>query len=49
MIHLLALILTGCILVFGPPQLTLVQVLLIFAINLYANVYPICVQRYNRF
>ena len=48
-IHLLALILTGCILVFGPPQLTLVQVLLIFAINLYANVYPICVQRYNRF
>jgi glycosyl-4,4'-diaponeurosporenoate acyltransferase len=24
------------------------QVLLIFAINLYANVYPIFVQRYNR-
>ncbi len=48
-IHLLALLLTGCILVFKFPQLSMVQFLVIFAINLYVNVYPIFVQRYNRF
>lgn len=47
-IHLLALLLTGCILVLQPSQLSLVQIALIFAINLYVNVYPIFVQRYNR-
>ena len=48
-IHLLALLLTGGILVFSSPQLSIVQLLGIFAINLYVNVYPIFVQRYNRF
>ena len=48
-IHLLALLLTGCFLVFRFPQLSAAQFLVIFAINLYVNVYPIFVQRYNRF
>ncbi len=48
-IHSLALLLTVCILVFRLPQLSIVQFLVIFAINLYVNVYPIFVQRYNRF
>ena len=48
-IHSLALLLTGCFLVFRLPQLSIVQFLVIFAINLYLNVYPIFVQRYNRF
>ena len=48
-IHLLALLLTGCILVFRFPQLSIVQFLVIFAINLYLNIYPIFLQRYNRF
>ncbi|MBC8095873.1 MAG: hypothetical protein H7Y43_08670 [Akkermansiaceae bacterium] len=48
-IHLLALLLTGCILVFSSPQWSIVNFLVIFAINLYVNVYPIFVQRYNRF
>lgn len=48
-IHLLALLLTGCFLAIRFPQLSLVQFLAIFAINLYVNVYPIFVQRYNRF
>lgn len=47
-IHLLALLLITCILVVRSPQLSLVQIFLIFAINLYVNVYPIFVQRYNR-
>jgi hypothetical protein len=47
--HLLALLLTGCILAFKFPQLTTVQFHIIFVINLYINVYPIFVQRYNRF
>ena len=48
-IHWLALLLTGWLLVVKSPQLSIEQLLLIFAINLYANVYPIFVQRYNRF
>ena len=48
-IHSLALLLTVCILVFSLPQLSIVEFLVIFAINLYLNVYPIFVQRYNRF
>jgi hypothetical protein len=48
-IHWLVLLLTGCFLVFRFPQLSAVQFLLIFAINLYVNLYPIFVQRYNRF
>jgi glycosyl-4,4'-diaponeurosporenoate acyltransferase len=46
--HLLALLLITCILLVKSPQLSAMQVLLIFAINLYVNVYPIFVQRYNR-
>ncbi|MBC7878164.1 MAG: hypothetical protein H7Y59_13420 [Anaerolineales bacterium] len=48
-IHSLALLFTVCILVVKLPQLSIVQFLVIFAINLYVNVYPIFVQRYNRF
>jgi glycosyl-4,4'-diaponeurosporenoate acyltransferase len=53
-IHLLALLLTACLLVFNFPhsnfrQLSAAQFLVIFALNLYLNVYPIFVQRYNRF
>jgi glycosyl-4,4'-diaponeurosporenoate acyltransferase len=47
-IHLLALLLITCILLVKSPQLSVMQVLLIVAINLYVNVYPIFVQRYNR-
>ena len=47
-IHLLALLLITCILLVKSPQLSAMQVLLIFAVNLYVNVYPIFVQRYNR-
>jgi glycosyl-4,4'-diaponeurosporenoate acyltransferase len=47
-IHLLALLLITCILLVKSPQLSAMEVLLIFAINLYVNVYPIFVQRYNR-
>jgi len=47
-IHLLALLLITCILLVKSPQLSAMQVLLIFAFNLYVNVYPIFVQRYNR-
>jgi glycosyl-4,4'-diaponeurosporenoate acyltransferase len=47
-IHLLALLLITCVLLVKSPQLFAMQVLLIFAINLYVNVYPIFVQRYNR-
>ncbi len=48
-IHLLALLLTGCIFVFKLQQLSTIQFFGILAINLYVNVYPIFVQRYNRF
>jgi glycosyl-4,4'-diaponeurosporenoate acyltransferase len=48
-IHLLAMFFIGCILVVKSPQLSIVQILFIFTINLYVNVYPIFVQRYNRF
>ena len=47
-IHLLALLLITCILLVKSPQLSAMQILLIFAINLYVNMYPIFVQRYNR-
>ena len=47
-IHLLGLLLITCILIVKLPQLSVMQVLLIFVINLYVNVYPIFVQRYNR-
>jgi hypothetical protein len=48
-IHWLALLLTGCFLVFRFPQFSAVQFLAIFGINLCVNVHPIFVQRYNRF
>jgi len=50
-IHLLNLLLIGCLLVFRIPQsqLSVAQWFGIFVINLYVNVYPIFVQRYNRF
>jgi len=47
-IHLLGLLLTAAFLVIKSPQLSIVQSLAIVAINLYVNVYPIFVQRYNR-
>ena len=47
-IHLLGLLLITCILIVKSPQLSVIQVLLIFVINLYVNVYPIFVQRYYR-
>lgn len=52
-IHVAAMILTGGILAFGFPnstflQLSTEQFVAILAINLYVNVYPILVQRYNR-
>src|ERR1700721_2532792 len=47
-IHLLALPLITFVLLVKSPQWSVMQVLLIFAINLYVNVYPIFVQRYNR-
>ena len=47
-IHLLALLLTAGFLVIKSPQLSIVQSFAIVAINLYVNVYPIFVQRYNR-
>jgi len=48
-IHSLALLLTVFFWYFRLPQLPIVEFLVIFAINLYVNVYPIFVQRYNRF
>lgn len=48
-IHLLFMLLIGFILVLSFPKLSIEQFLGIFAINLYANIYPIFVQRYNRF
>jgi glycosyl-4,4'-diaponeurosporenoate acyltransferase len=47
-IHLPALLLITCILLIKSPRLSAMEVLLIFAINLHVNVYPIFVQRYNR-
>jgi glycosyl-4,4'-diaponeurosporenoate acyltransferase len=47
-IHLLAMLFIGGILVIRSPQLSLGQVAAIFAINLYVNVYPIFLQRHNR-
>ena len=47
-IHLLFLLLLTCILLVRSPKLSAMDLLLIFAINLYVNVYPIFVQRYNR-
>ncbi len=48
-IHVLALLLTGCLLVLRRPHISIGQWFVILAINLYVNVYPIFVQRYNRF
>jgi hypothetical protein len=48
-IHVLALLLTGGVLALKFPQLSIEQLFGIFAINLYLNVYPIFLQRYNRF
>lgn len=47
-IHLLAMLLIGCLLISRFAQLSTVQFFGIFAINLYLNVYPIFLQRYNR-
>ena len=48
-IHLLALLLTFCLLAPRFPRLSIGQFLAIFALNLYVNVYPLFLQRYNRF
>ena len=47
-IHLSALLLITGILLVKSPQLSMVQLFWILAINLYVNLYPILVQRYNR-
>lgn len=47
-IHLLALLLLACILLVRSPQLSVLDLFLVFATTLYVNVYPIFVQRYNR-
>jgi len=48
-IHLLAMLLIGCLLISRFAQLSVAQFFGIFAINLYLNVYPIFLQRFNRF
>ncbi|AOS46312.1 hypothetical protein Verru16b_03413 [Lacunisphaera limnophila] len=48
-IHLVAMLLIGCLLTVRMAPLTGTQFAGIFAINLYLNVYPIFLQRYNRF
>ena len=48
-IHLFAMLVIACILVYKAPSLSIEQALWIFGINLYVNIYPIFVQRYNRF
>ncbi len=48
-IHLLAMVLIGSLLISKFTQLSLAQIFGIFAINLYVNAYPIFLQRYNRF
>lgn len=48
-IHSLALLFTIVFFVLRLPQLSIVEFLFIVAINLYLNVYPIFLQRYNRF
>jgi hypothetical protein len=47
-IHLIFLLITVLILVFNFPQLSLLQWIFINVINLYANIYPIFLQRHNR-
>lgn len=47
-IHLIFILVTLLIVVFKYDQLSVLQWILIIAINLYANVYPIFLQRYNR-
>lgn len=47
-IHLIFILVSVLIVVFKYDQLSVIQWLLIIAINLYANVYPIFLQRYNR-
>lgn len=47
-IHLIFILISVLIVVFNYNQLSFVQWTLIIAINLYANVYPIFLQRYNR-
>tara|TARA_R110002051_G_scaffold275011_2_gene335972 strand:- start:3860 stop:4285 length:426 start_codon:yes stop_codon:yes gene_type:complete len=47
-IHLIFILVSVLIVVFKYDQLSVVQWILIIAINLYANVYPIFLQRYNR-
>jgi glycosyl-4,4'-diaponeurosporenoate acyltransferase len=48
-IHFLALSFIVFILFVESPALSMLQILYIFIINLYVNIYPIFVQRYNRF
>ena len=48
-IHLLALFVIICILLVKGPALSVLQILYVLIINLYVNLYPIFVQRYNRF
>lgn len=48
-ILLFAMLVIACILVYKAPSLSIEQALWIFAIHLYVSIYPIFVQRYNRF
>ena len=48
-IHLLAMLLIGGLLISRFTQLSVAQLFGIFEINLYLNAYPIFLQRYNRF
>jgi hypothetical protein len=48
-IHLLAMLLIGSLLISRFTQLSAAQFFGIFAINMYLNAYPIFLQRYNRF
>ncbi|MFZ4618418.1 MAG: hypothetical protein ACOYM2_19815 [Rectinemataceae bacterium] len=47
-IHLLAMIFIFCSLFLGSLKVPIQELLFVFALNLYLNVYPILVQRYNR-
>lgn len=47
-IHLLAMLVIGCLLVFKSAQVSARGFIVIAVINLYVNVYPIFLQRYNR-
>ena len=47
-IHLIFMLLIAIFMINKYPNLSIGQCVVIFIINLYANIYPILVQRYNR-